>query len=105
MTEAPSFIHLKVHSEYSLVDGLVRVPELINKAIELDQPAIALTDLANFYALIKFYSAAIAKGVKPLCGCDLLVVGDDDEENASVLTFLVKNITGYQNLIKLISKS
>ncbi|MDG2091301.1 MAG: DNA polymerase III subunit alpha [Gammaproteobacteria bacterium] len=105
MTETPSFIHLKVHSEYSLVDGLVRVPALINKAVELNQPAIALTDLSNFYALIKFYSAAIAKGVKPLCGCDLLVLGDKGEDNASILTFLVKNNEGYQNLIKLISKS
>lgn len=105
MTDIPSFIHLKVHSEYSLVDGLVRVPELVNKAVELSQPAIALTDFANFYALIKFYSAAIAKGVKPLCGCDLLVTGDKGENNSGVFTFLIKNNEGYQNLIKLISKS
>jgi len=105
MTDTPSFIHLKVHSEYSLVDGLVRVPQLVDKAIELGQPAIALTDLANFYALIKFYSAAIAKGVKPLCGCDLLVVGDKGEKSASILTFIIKNNEGYQNLIRLISRS
>ncbi len=61
MTEAPSFIHLKVHSEYSLVDGLTKVPDLVNKAVELGQPAVALTDLSNFYALIKFYLMLIAK--------------------------------------------
>jgi DNA polymerase-3 subunit alpha len=105
MTAAPSFIHLKVHSEYSLTDGLVRVPELINKAAELQQPAVALTDLANFYALIKFYSGAITKGLKPICGCDLLVAGDNGEKNASILTFLIKNNKGYQNLIRIISKS
>lgn len=105
MTETPSFIHLKVHSEYSLVDGLVKIPDLVNKAVELQQPAVALTDLSNFYALIKFYSAAIAKGVKPLCGCDLLVSDQKGDENASILTFLVKNYKGYQNLIRLISKS
>jgi len=105
MAESPSFIHLKVHSEYSLVDGLVRVPELINKAIELEQPAVALTDLTNFYALIKFYSGAINKGVKPICGCDLLLGGDKGDENPSTLTLLVKNNKGYQNLIRIISKS
>ena len=105
MAESPSFIHLKVHSEYSLVDGLVRVPSLIDKAVELNQPAIALTDLTNFYALIKFYSAAITNGVKPICGCDLLVLGDKGEESASSLTLLVKNNEGYQNLIKIISNS
>ena len=105
MTDLPSFIHLKVHSEYSLVDGLTKVPELVNKAAELGQPAVALTDLSNFYALIKFYSGAIAKGVKPLCGCDLLVVDEKGDDNASILTFIIKNSEGYQNLIKLISKS
>lgn len=105
MTDTPSFIHLKVHSEYSLVDGLTKVPELVNKAAELGQPAVALTDLSNFYALIKFYSGAIAKGVKPLCGCDLLVVDEKGDENASILTFIIRNSEGYQNLIRLISKS
>jgi DNA polymerase-3 subunit alpha len=105
MTESPSFIHLKVHSEYSLTDGLVKVPELINKTVELSQPAVALTDLTNFYALIKFYSGAIAKGLKPICGCDLLVTGDKDEQSTSLLSLLIKNNQGYQNLIKIISKS
>ncbi len=105
MTDSPSFIHLKVHSEYSLVDGLVTVPDLINRSIELGQPAIALTDLCNFYALIKFYSSAISKGVKPICGCDLVVAGEKDEDQPSSLTILIKNNEGYQNLIRIISKS
>ena len=105
MADTPAFIHLKVHSEYSLVDGLIRVPELINKAIALGQPAVALTDLANFYALIKFYSAAVSKGLKPICGCDLLVHDGKNEDSTTLLTLLIKNNEGYQNLIRIISKS
>jgi len=105
MTDSPAFIHLKVHSEYSLVDGLVRIPELVNRAAELGQPAVALTDLTNFYALIKFYSGAISKGLKPICGCDLRVCDSDNSDSATPLTFLIKNIKGYHNLITLISKS
>lgn len=105
MTEPPAFIHLKVHSEYSLVDGLVRIPELIRLTAELGQPAVALTDLANFYALIKFYTGAIAQGIKPICGSDLMVCDSKAGDSASPLTFIIKNIQGYHNLISIISKS
>tara|TARA_R110002110_G_scaffold2830_1_gene14118 strand:+ start:48589 stop:52113 length:3525 start_codon:yes stop_codon:yes gene_type:complete len=105
MSESPAFIHLKVHSEYSLADGLVRIPELVRKAAELKQPAVALTDLANFYGLIKFYSAAIASGIKPLCGCDLNVCDEEADDRYYPITILIKNNLGYQNLIRIISKS
>jgi len=105
MSESPAFIHLKVHSEYSLADGLVRIPELVRKTAELKQPAVALTDLANFYGLIKFYSAAIASGIKPLCGCDLNVCDEEADDRYYPITILIKNNLGYQNLIRIISKS
>ncbi|WP_287433564.1 PHP domain-containing protein, partial [Spongiibacter sp.] len=66
-----SFVHLRVHSEYSLVDGLVRVKDLCKHTAALGMPAVALTDLCNFYALIKFQKAAQGAGVKPIYGSDL----------------------------------
>ena len=63
-----SFVHLRLHSEYSIVDGLVRIPDLMQKAVELKMPAIALTDFSNMFALVKFYRAAISYGIKPISG-------------------------------------
>ena len=67
---APQFIHLGVHSEYSLVDGLIRIDELVERAAELGMPAVALTDVCNFFALVKFYEAAQRRGLKPICGAE-----------------------------------
>ena len=76
MTETvtpPSFVHLRVHSEFSVVDGIVQIPELVGKVAGFGQPAVALTDLCNVFGLIKFYKAARAKGVKPIAGCDIWI--------------------------------
>jgi DNA polymerase-3 subunit alpha len=97
------FVHLRLHSEFSVLDSLIRIKPLISRVAELDMPAVAITDHVNFYGLIKFYTAAIAKGVKPICGCDLLVAEDDNPEQTSLLPVLVRNATGYRNLIMLIS--
>jgi DNA polymerase-3 subunit alpha len=97
------FIHLRVHSEYSLVDGLVRVKELVKRTAELGMPAVALTDLCNFYGLVKFSKAAFDAGIKPIFGADLLVVDEAGAEDAFPLTLLVMDDTGYRNLTKLIS--
>ena len=67
----PQFVHLRVHTEFSLVDGLVRVKELVAAAKANNMPAVAMTDQTNFFALIKFYKAAMANGIKPICGADL----------------------------------
>ena len=64
------FVHLRLHSEYSLVDGLVRIKPLAKKAAEIGMPAVALTDFNNFFGLIKFYKASQAAGVKPILGAD-----------------------------------
>ncbi len=98
------FVHLRIHSEFSLIDGLTRIPELAAKAAEYQMPAVALTDHANLYALVKFYTACRRHGVKPLCGVDLWVV-DDGVDGVTLLTFLVQNDNGYRNLTRLISRA
>ena len=71
MATTPGFVHLRLHSEYSVIDSLIRIEDLTARVVELGMPAVALTDHVNFYALIKFYSAATEAGLKPLCGCDV----------------------------------
>ncbi len=102
----PQFVHLRTHSEYSVVDGLIRVKELVKAAAADRMPAVALTDQTNFYALIKFYQAAMGAGIKPLCGADLWLANrDDDEEPPTRLTLLVMNRHGYRNLTELIAQA
>ncbi|MEH6605910.1 MAG: DNA polymerase III subunit alpha [Pseudomonadales bacterium] len=101
---APPFIHLKVHSEFSLVDGLVRIKPLVKTVAELGMPAVALTDVSNFYGLIKFYKAAMAAGIKPIVGADFWLRESDDEP-VSTLTLLAQNEAGYRNMRELISKA
>ena len=79
MSEA-QFVHLRVHSEFSLVDGLVRIKELVKAAAQEQMPAVALTDQTNLYALVKFYKAALGAGVKPICGVDFWVLDDDNPD-------------------------
>ncbi len=99
------FVHLRIHSEYSLVDGLVRVDELA-KAVAADgMPACALTDLTNFFALIKFYKATIALGVKPVFGADFYLRDETDESHVNTICLLAQNDTGYRNLTELISRA
>lgn len=101
----PSFVHLRLHSEFSLVDGLLRIRPLVNKVAELSMPAVALTDFSNFYGQIKFYKAAIAAGVKPIYGSDFLLVDDNDASQVSKLCLLAQDNRGYRNLTELISRS
>ncbi|MFT7128317.1 MAG: DNA polymerase-3 subunit alpha [Gammaproteobacteria bacterium] len=99
------FVHLRLHSEFSLIDGLVRIKPLMKAVKKLEMPAVALTDHSNFYALIKFHKAAISAGIKPIFGCDFHVMNDDDESHISTLCLLVQSNKGYRNLIELISKA
>ena len=95
------FVHLRLHSEFSMIDGLVRIDKLVERAAELGMPAVALTDQSNLYALIKFYKAAQKAGVKPIVGCDVQV-----ETGGAIfpLTLLVCAQEGYRNLTRLISR-
>ncbi len=108
------FVHLHVHSEYSLLDGAAQLEKLVAKAKELRFPAIALTDHGNLFGAIDFYLAAQKAGVKPILGCELYVAPgsrrergsqDGGYEGANHLTVLVRNRTGYKNLVKLVSKA
>ena len=99
------FVHLRLHSEYSLVDGLVRIKPLAKKAAEIGMPAVALTDFNNFFGLIKFYKASQAAGVKPILGADVLVLDEDGEGSPTQLVLLIADQTGYKNLTNLISKA
>jgi DNA polymerase III subunit alpha len=99
------FVHLRLHTEYSLVDGLVRIKPLVGRVAELGMPAVAVTDVCNFYSLIKFHKAAFAAGVQPIFGVDLMVMDADDPERAYPLCLLAMNQTGYHNLTLLISRA
>ncbi|MBL4826688.1 MAG: DNA polymerase III subunit alpha, partial [Spongiibacteraceae bacterium] len=100
-----SFVHLRLHSEFSIIDGLVRIKPLVKRAVQLSMPAVALTDHTNFYALIKFYKAAMAAGIKPIFGSDFLLVEDNDDTQISKLCLLAQNDKGYRNLTELMSKA
>src|SRR6266850_3165069 len=108
------FVHLHVHSEYSLLDGAAQLEKLVDRAKELRFPAIALTDHGNLFGAIDFYLAAQKAGVKPILGCELYVAPgsrrergsqDGGYEGANHLTVLVRNRTGYKNLVKLVSRA
>lgn len=101
---AVSFVHLRVHSEYSLVDGLVRIKPLMKAVANANMPAVAVTDQNNLCSLVKFYKAANSSGIKPICGADLWVASRLPDGPVSRLTLLVMNEKGYRNLTELISK-
>jgi len=79
VTNQPGFIHLRVHTEYSLVDGVVRVKPLMKALADDNMPAVALTDQSNLFAMVKFTRAALAAGVKPVIGVDALVRHGGDQ--------------------------
>ena len=98
------FVHLRVRTEFSLIDSIVRIKPLIKKAGEDGYPAIAITDFHNLMGLIKFYKAAQGSGIKPICGADLQIEAEDEESKPALVSFYAQNETGYKNLTKLISK-
>ncbi|WP_225639153.1 DNA polymerase III subunit alpha [Candidatus Profftia sp. (ex Adelges kitamiensis)] len=102
MTE-PRFIHLHVHSDYSIIDGLAKISTLVKKAAILGMPAFAITDHTNICGLIKFYNLAHEAGIKPIIGADLWVKSNFLDNEVSLITILAANNTGYKNLIMLIS--
>ncbi|MBK4733667.1 DNA polymerase III subunit alpha [Noviherbaspirillum pedocola] len=102
---SPQFIHLRLHSEYSIVDGLVRIDDAVKAAAKDNQPALAITDLANLFGMVKFYKAARGKGMKPIAGCDVWITNNDDRDKPSRLLLLVKNNQGYLQLCELLSRA
>lgn len=102
---SPIFTHLRVHSEYSIVDGLVRIDELVGAAAKDQQPALAVTDLANMFCMVRFYKAARGKGIKPIVGVDAWITNDDNRDKPHRLLILAKNRSGYLQLCDLLSKA
>ncbi|MDF1757146.1 MAG: DNA polymerase III subunit alpha [Legionellaceae bacterium] len=101
----PNFTHLHLHTEYSLVDSLLRIKPLMNEVSKRGMQAVALTDFFNLFAVVKFYKAAIAKGIKPIIGCEFLINNPDGKNDSYSLVLLCQNEAGYLNLTKLSSKA
>ncbi|HTB29941.1 MAG TPA: DNA polymerase III subunit alpha [Steroidobacteraceae bacterium] len=99
------FVHLRLHTEYSLLDGIVRVPELMAAVAEARMPSIALTDQSNLFAMVKFYKEAQATGVKPLIGVDAWIREAGERTPPSRIVFLCQNLIGYRHLTQLVTRS
>src|SRR6266487_1104322 len=105
-----SFVHLHLHTEYSLLDGAIRMKELMKKAAEFKMPAVAITDHGNLFGAVEFYQEATRTGVKPIIGCEAYIApGSHKDRPASRrdaayhFTLLAQNETGYRNLVKLVT--
>lgn len=103
------FVHLHVHTQYSLFDGLCKIPDMVSRAKELDMPAVAITDHGNMYGVIYLYREAKAQGIKPIIGCEVYMTRGSrfekkTKERLCHLVLLAKNNQGYHNLIKIVSK-
>ena len=99
------FIHLHVHSEYSLVDSTIRIDRLVEACAAADMPAVALTDQVNLFALVKFHAAAEKAGLKPIIGSDVWVADPADLNKPFRITLLCQNLEGYRNLSRLVSRA
>ncbi|MDH4290007.1 MAG: DNA polymerase III subunit alpha, partial [Aquincola sp.] len=99
------FVHLRTHTEYSVVDGTLRIDDAVTAAARDHQPACAVTDLNNLFGAVKFYSAARRTGVKPIIGCDLWLEPEGGEKQGSRLLVLVQDSRGYLNLCELLARA
>ena len=111
MPAPETFVHLHVHSEYSLLDGACRIPELTQRAAELKMPALALSDHGNLFGAVEFYQECRKAGIKPIIGCEVYLApgsrfdrkANSAKEASTHFLLLAKNETGYKNLVKLVS--
>ena len=111
MNDIPSnFIHLHVHTQYSLLDGAIRIEELFKQAVEFNMASVAITDHGTMFGAIEFYQKAVKRGIKPIVGCECYVAPRRltdktplDHKGLSHLILLCENNEGYQNLCKLAS--
>ncbi|EHK8984665.1 DNA polymerase III subunit alpha [Vibrio vulnificus] len=101
----PKFVHLRIHSDFSMVDGINKVPALVKQVAALGMPAMALTDFTNLCGLVKFYGAAHGNGIKPIIGADFKMQSPEFGDDLTQLTVLAADNTGYKNLTLLISKA
>ena len=101
----PRFVHLQVHSDFSMIDGIAKVKPLVKACVENNMVAMGLTDFTNFCGLVRFYGEALSSGVKPIIGADVLVQSELCGEERFRLTLLAKNNEGYKNITLLLSKA
>ena len=101
----PQFVHLRLHSEYSIADGIVRIDDAVARAVADRMPALALTDLSNLFGMVKFYKAARGKGIKPIIGCDVLVATEDPRMPPARALLLCQNREGYLRLCDWLSRA
>ena len=99
------FVHLRLHTEFSLVDSVVRVDELVDAVAAAGMPAVGISDQCNLFAMVKFYRAALARGVQPIVGVDLHINEHADPQGPSRLTLLCQDLAGYRNLTRLVSRA
>ncbi len=100
-----TFVHLRLHTEYSLVDGIVRVPDLMRAVADAGMPAVALTDHGNLFAMVKFHREAEKRGVKPIVGADLWIADGVERAEPALITLLAQDAAGFRNLTRLVSRS
>ena len=107
---AADYVHLHLHTEYSFLDGAVRMKELMKKVVSFGMPAVAITDHGNLHGAIEFYQEAAKAGIKPIIGCEAYVAPGSIKDRPNNLrdaayhfTLLAKDETGYRNLVKLVS--
>lgn len=101
----PAFIHLRLHSEYSITDSIIRIDEALAKAAQEQMPALALTDLSNLFGLVKFYQSAEKIGIKPIIGCDVWVSNEADRNSPFRILLLCQTLSGYLLLCRLLSRA
>ena len=102
---SPRFVHLRLHSEFSITDGVVRIDDAVAAAVKDEMGALALTDLSNLFGLVRFYTAARSGGIKPIAGADVWVSNPQDPDQPHRLLLLVQNHSGYLNLCELLSRA
>ncbi len=100
---AAPFVHLRIHTEFSLVDGIVRVKDLVKSVAQDCQPALAITDQSNMFALVKGYNACMGAGIKPVLASDVYIEREDEPENPYCMTLFAQNAQGYLHLTELVS--
>ena len=99
------FVHLRLHSEFSIVDGIVRLDEAVARAAAERMPALAITDLGNLFGAVKFFKEARSQGVQPIIGCDVWIENEKNRDQPARLLLLCRNQAGYLNLRQVFSRN
>ena len=101
VSSAPRFVHLRLHSEYSITDGIVQLDQAIAAAADDGMPALGISDLANLFGMVKFYKGARGKGIKPIVGVDVWIQNEAERDKPHRVLLICKNRAGYGQLCEL----